>query len=250
MRSAASGNYPKTCRRRTACRSPSASTGRTRSTAGPKTSSIPPVAGLARDASRGTACRRRSCWKSCKSWKAKSTCGKIPASPNRRSPQPRRNSTPSKPRLCRSGKTSSATASTRSCRASRTCPNGEVDVCQGDCVVARRVRSDERSDRDPGPSGNRVVRPSRRRRKRSNCCCNRSVSVRGRRRRRFEPRRRRRRLRRPIPRFSLIGKGVNEKEVRQAPKAAQATGDTGSTLPEEFRTGLDAYFNGLEKGSR
>jgi hypothetical protein len=48
--------------------------------------------------------------------------------------------------------------------------------------------------------------------------------------------------------LSLIGKGVNEKEVRQAPHAAQATGDTGTSLPEEFRTGLDAYFNGLEKG--
>ena len=49
--------------------------------------------------------------------------------------------------------------------------------------------------------------------------------------------------------LSLIGKGVNEKEVRQAPHASQATGDTGSTLPEEFRAGLDAYFNGLEKRS-
>src|SRR5205085_11675643 len=48
--------------------------------------------------------------------------------------------------------------------------------------------------------------------------------------------------------LSLIGRGVNEKEVREAPRAAQATGETGSTLPEEFRTGLDAYFNRLEKG--
>lgn len=48
--------------------------------------------------------------------------------------------------------------------------------------------------------------------------------------------------------LSLIGRGVNEKEVREAPKAAQATGDTGATLPEEYRTGLDAYFNRLEKG--
>ena len=47
--------------------------------------------------------------------------------------------------------------------------------------------------------------------------------------------------------LSLIGKGVNEKEVREAPRAAQATGETGSTLPEEFRSGLDAYFNRLEK---
>src|SRR5205823_5793001 len=47
--------------------------------------------------------------------------------------------------------------------------------------------------------------------------------------------------------LSLIGRGVNEKEVREAPRVAQATGDAGATLPEEFRTGLDAYFNRLEK---
>ena len=47
--------------------------------------------------------------------------------------------------------------------------------------------------------------------------------------------------------LSLIGRGINEKEVRDAPHAAQATGETGSTLPEEFRNGLDAYFNRLDK---
>jgi hypothetical protein len=47
--------------------------------------------------------------------------------------------------------------------------------------------------------------------------------------------------------LTLLGKGVNEKEVREAPRTSQATGETGSTLPEEFRTGLDAYFNRLEK---
>jgi hypothetical protein len=50
--------------------------------------------------------------------------------------------------------------------------------------------------------------------------------------------------------LSLIGRGVNEKEVRDAPHAAQATGDSGNTLPEEFRTGLDAYFNRLEKSAK
>ncbi len=47
--------------------------------------------------------------------------------------------------------------------------------------------------------------------------------------------------------LSLIGRGVNEKEVREAPRTTQATGETGQTLPEEYRTGLDAYFNRLEK---
>jgi hypothetical protein len=50
--------------------------------------------------------------------------------------------------------------------------------------------------------------------------------------------------------LSLIGTGVNAKEVRQATGASQATGDTGATLPEEFRTGLDAYFNRLEKSPK
>jgi len=50
--------------------------------------------------------------------------------------------------------------------------------------------------------------------------------------------------------LSLIGKGVNEKEVRDAGGASHSTGDSGATLPEEFRTGLDAYFNRLEKGSK
>lgn len=50
--------------------------------------------------------------------------------------------------------------------------------------------------------------------------------------------------------LGLIGTGVNEKEVRENPGASQATGETGSTLPEEFRAGLDAYFNRLEKSSK
>ncbi len=50
--------------------------------------------------------------------------------------------------------------------------------------------------------------------------------------------------------LSLLGKGVNEKEVRQPTGASQATGDSGATLPEEFRTGLDAYFNRLEKSPK
>ena len=50
--------------------------------------------------------------------------------------------------------------------------------------------------------------------------------------------------------LSLVGKGVNEKEVREDSGVPQSTGDTGATLPEEFRTGLDAYFNRLEKSSK
>jgi hypothetical protein len=50
--------------------------------------------------------------------------------------------------------------------------------------------------------------------------------------------------------LTLIGTGVNEKEVRQAPGAGQATGTAGTTLPEEFRLGLDTYFNRLEQSGK
>jgi hypothetical protein len=47
--------------------------------------------------------------------------------------------------------------------------------------------------------------------------------------------------------LSLVGRGQNEKEVREAPGVAHSTGDTGAVLPEEFRAGLDVYFNRLDK---
>ena len=50
--------------------------------------------------------------------------------------------------------------------------------------------------------------------------------------------------------LALIGRGANEKEVREAQGVAQATGEAGATLPEEFRAGLDTYFNRLEKNSK
>jgi len=48
--------------------------------------------------------------------------------------------------------------------------------------------------------------------------------------------------------LALLGRGANEKEVRQDPGVQQATGETGVKLPEEFRGGLDEYFSRLEKG--
>lgn len=47
--------------------------------------------------------------------------------------------------------------------------------------------------------------------------------------------------------LTLVGRGTNDKEQRQNQGTTQATGADGATLPEEFRTGLDAYFNRLEK---
>lgn len=49
--------------------------------------------------------------------------------------------------------------------------------------------------------------------------------------------------------LTLIGTGVNEKENREDHGVSQATGDSGPKLPEEFRTGLDEYFNRLEKNA-
>ena len=49
--------------------------------------------------------------------------------------------------------------------------------------------------------------------------------------------------------LALFGGGVNDKEVREDRGVSQASGESGSALPEEFRAGLDEYFNRLERGS-
>jgi hypothetical protein len=49
--------------------------------------------------------------------------------------------------------------------------------------------------------------------------------------------------------MALLGGGVNQKEVREDRGTSQATGESGPSLPEEFRAGLDEYFNRLEKGN-
>jgi hypothetical protein len=48
--------------------------------------------------------------------------------------------------------------------------------------------------------------------------------------------------------LALIGSGLNDKEMREDRGVSQATGESGSSLPEEFRAGLDEYFNRLERG--
>jgi hypothetical protein len=47
--------------------------------------------------------------------------------------------------------------------------------------------------------------------------------------------------------LALIGKGLNQREVREDRGVSQATGDSGPVLPEEFRAGLDEYFNRLDR---
>ena len=48
--------------------------------------------------------------------------------------------------------------------------------------------------------------------------------------------------------LTLLGRGLNEKEVREDRGVSQSTGDAGPVLPEEYRSGLDEYFNKLERG--
>jgi hypothetical protein len=47
--------------------------------------------------------------------------------------------------------------------------------------------------------------------------------------------------------LALLGSGLNQNERREARDVSQATGETGRILPEEFRAGLDEYFNRLEQ---
>ena len=49
--------------------------------------------------------------------------------------------------------------------------------------------------------------------------------------------------------MALLGSGVNQKEVREDRGVSQVTGESGPVLPEEFRAGLDEYFNRLERNA-
>lgn len=49
--------------------------------------------------------------------------------------------------------------------------------------------------------------------------------------------------------LALLGTGMNKNEKREVREVQQATGETGRVLPEEFRAGLDQYFNRLEATS-
>ena len=50
----------------------------------------------------------------------------------------------------------------------------------------------------------------------------------------------------PTSPLALVGAGINQQEQRQSPDAPQSIGVSGISLPEEFRRGLDEYFNRLE----
>jgi hypothetical protein len=48
--------------------------------------------------------------------------------------------------------------------------------------------------------------------------------------------------------LARLGEGVNSQARTEAPEENQAIGRSGVVLPEEFRDGLDAYFNAFERG--
>ena len=48
--------------------------------------------------------------------------------------------------------------------------------------------------------------------------------------------------------LALLGSGLNQNERREARDVGQATGEKGRVLPEEFRAGLDKYFEKIEQG--
>ena len=50
--------------------------------------------------------------------------------------------------------------------------------------------------------------------------------------------------------LARLGEGANRKARLEAPEESQAIGTGGLVLPEEFRAGLDAYFNAFERGRR
>ena len=47
--------------------------------------------------------------------------------------------------------------------------------------------------------------------------------------------------------IALLGPGINEKETREDHGVQQSTGTSGTTFPEEYRQGLDEYFQRLER---
>ena len=50
--------------------------------------------------------------------------------------------------------------------------------------------------------------------------------------------------------IALMGKGVNPREKRTRRAVRQVTGQTKSRLPEEYRAGLDEYFNRILEPTR
>ena len=200
-------------------------------------------------ASRRAACRRRWCSKRCRSSKAKSTCARTRGSPSRRGRRSRRQDYKLQADQLSGTRRAWSTASTSSARRFASFPTARANSATRSACSARFPAVMQEAAGDPGPARNRQPGDRARRPRRSSCCLQ---------------------SKRINPKggggggstpggggggktldsaLALFGGGVNEKEVREDRGVSQATGESGSALPEEFRAGLDEYFNRLERGS-
>ena len=205
----------------------SANTGRTRSTAGPKTWSIRRRAAPATP-SRRAACPLPWCWRRFRSWKARSTCAKRRASPSR--PSPRSLADDHKQQAVQALRDAErAQRPRRQARRRRfaSCPTARASSpTRSACWRKVSAVMGEATD-DSGSARDRRSRRSPPRPRPSSCSCNPSGST---------------------PRagggggstpgggghgktldsaLALFGGGVNDKEVREDRGVSQATGDSG-----------------------
>ena len=235
-------------RARRGWQSPSASSGRTRSTAGPRTSSIPRLAAPVPARSRGAACPRQSCSRCSRSSRARSTCARRPASRSRPGPHSRSRTTQQQAgklsgtrRACASGSIGSPIGSAAARLGGRVQPR--------DPPAERSLGGHERRDHHPGPT--RDGRPRDRRRDRGDRA---APAV-------APDQSARRRGRRFVAggggtgkthdsALALVGGGLTRRKCARIAASLRPTGDAGPTLPEEFRAGLDEYFKRLETRPR
>ena len=206
----------------------------------------PTGAATAPAANPGAACRRRSSWKCCRSSKAKINLREETRVAEQAQPAlESKDYAAQAGKLCRDPEGTRRPGQDGRRSGSASCPTARPSSPRRSACWARSRASWARR---PGSSPVRrpAARPSPRRRRPSSCCC---------------------KSRRINPNggggggstpggggtgtthdsaLALIGGGVNEKEVREDHGVSQATGDSGPSLPEEFRSGLDEYFNRLE----
>ena len=143
------------------------------------------------------ACRRRSCWKCCRSSKAKSTSAKRPASPSRPSRRSKQRSIAKQAERLSKTQDELRDRIDKVDRAHSRAARRRGGVRQGDRPAGRGRRGDGRSDGHPGAARDRLAGDRRRDGSDRAAAAVEADQPQGRRRRRLEPRRRRRRRRRP-----------------------------------------------------
>ena len=244
-RSAACGNWATTCRRRTACRSPSANSGPTRSTAGPKTWSIPPRAAPDRAANRSGSLPPSIVLEVLQILEAEVNLREeTRVAEQARPASTPRNNTPSRPASSPKTQDEPARAHRQGHAADpRACPTARASSPRRSGCSARSSQvMDEATEILAGRKP--VSRPSRAETEAIELLLqSKRINPKRRRRRRLEPRRRRRRH---DHRFGpgLVGtRRQREGSARGPRRSPRPPATAAPTLPEEFRSGLDEYFN-------